>query len=1135
MVEFTHLHTHSEYSLLDGAARVKDLVKRASELKMQALALTDHGVMYGTVDFYEAAVEAGLKPIIGCEVYLAPGSRFDKTSRQEESYHHLVLLAENNTGYCNLMALVTKAFMDGFYYRPRVDWELLAEHKEGLIALSACLSGEIPKSILQENQGRARQIAQKFQELFGSDNFFIELQDQGIEEQKLVNEKLVELARDLKIPLVATNDVHYTEKQDSVAHDVLLCIQTGATIEDKDRLQFSTREFYLKSAEEMAALFPELPEALENTRMIAERCDVKVDFDRVHLPHFACAGGQDPHAYLTELCNEGLKNRYPAISPEVEERLHYELDVIKETGFSGYFLIVWDFCRYARAQGITVGPGRGSAAGSIVAYLLGVTSIDPLRHKLVFERFLNPERVSMPDIDIDFCDERRDEVIDYVAKKYGRDRVAQIITFSTMAARAATRDAGRVLGFPYGRVDRVAKLIPEIPGMTIETALETVPELRQEHETDEEVRRIIDTARALEGLSRQDSIHAAGVVIAPEKLTQFAPLQRKGEAETVTQYHMKAVQKIGLLKMDLLGIRTLTVIENAVKIIGRTRGEQLDIEDIPLDDGETFAMLQGGESIGVFQLESSGMRTLLRELSPTNFEDLVALLALYRPGPLRSGMTQDFVERKHGRRPITYLHPSLESILKETYGTIVYQEQVMQIASQMAGFSMAEADILRKAMSKTDSAVFKEQRQKFINGASSKSIAKESAEKVFDLVAHFAGYGFNRSHSTGYALISYQTAYLKAHYPAEFMAAVLTSVMDKKEKVALYVNECRRLGIKVLPPHVNESLRGFTVVGDDIRFGLSAVRNVGEGLVEAVIEGRKNKGTFKSLFDFCQKVDLSNVNKRALEALIKGGAFDGAGLGRKQLLKLHENAMGHGQQRQRDNERGQASFFDTGGEDLDYPAPDGDDFAKAELLAQEKEVLGLYVSDHPLLEQEKLLKSRTQFSLEALKEQREGLVCWVGGIVANVNRITTKKGEMMAFLTLEDLEASAELVVFPSIYQKNRELMEEDAFIRAKGRLDAKEDQCKLIALEVEPLAAEEKKSAAVHLRLSSELFSRELLDQLKRILRTHPGPAPVFLEVKDAGRVTTLRLGQGYQVQTYSPLFAELKALLGEKAVSFQ
>lgn len=1135
MAQLAHLHTHSEYSLLDGASRVKDLVRRARELNMPALALTDHGVMYGIVDFYEAACEAGIKPIVGCEVYVAPGSRFDKSSRQDESYHHLVLLAENNVGYSNLMSLVTKGFIDGFYYRPRVDWELLSEHKEGLIALSACLSGEIPKLILQGKEDEARKATERLGELFGKEHFFIELQDHGIEEQKRVNEKLIEFADDLKLKLVATNDIHYTDKEDSTAHDVLLCIQTGSTIEAKDRLHFSTTEFYLKSAEEMGALFPNNPDALENTLAIAERCNVKIGFDQVYLPQFEAPSGRDAHTYLEELCREGLRRRYPDVSTEVEDRLQYELGVIEETGFSSYFLIVWDFVRFARAKGITVGPGRGSAAGSIVAYLLGVTNIDPLRHKLVFERFLNPERVSMPDIDIDFCDERRDEVIDYVGEKYGRDRVAQIITFSTMAARAATRDAGRVLGLSYGQVDRVAKMIPEIPGMTIEDALKTVPELKEQYEADEEVQRILDNATALEGLARQDSIHAAGVVISPDKLTSFVPLQRKGDAETVTQYHMKAIQKIGLLKMDLLGIRTLTVIEDALKIIKRTRGQDIDIADVPLDDKKTYSLLQAGESIGVFQLESSGMRNLLRDLKPTIFEDLVALLALYRPGPLRSGMTQDFVERKHGRRPITYVDSSLESILKETYGTIVYQEQVMQIASEMAGFSMAEADILRKAMSKTDSAAFKEQRSKFIEGAKANAIDEKTSEKVFDLVAHFAGYGFNRSHSTGYALISYQTAYLKAHYPVEFMAAILTSVMDKKEKVALYVNECRRLGTKVLPPDVNESFRGFTVVGSDIRFGLSAVRNVGESLIEAIIKARKDRGLATSVFDFCHKVDSAAVNKRALESLIKGGALDSISPGRKQSLLVYEKALGHGQQSQRDYQRGQGTFFDLDGEDVGFQELQGEDFAKAERLAQEKEVLGLYVSDHPLLEKEKFLKTRTQFSLEDLKEQREGLVCWVGGIVTKVTQITTKKGELMAFLALEDLEGSAEIVVFPSVYQKRRELMEEDVFIRVQGRLDIKDEECKLIAQEIEPLEAEDKETPGLHVRLSEDFFNRKLLDQLKDILRNHPGPAPVFLEVKEQDRITTLRLGQSYQVKTYSPLFAELKALVGEEAVSIR
>ncbi|MEW6189748.1 MAG: DNA polymerase III subunit alpha, partial [Actinomycetota bacterium] len=906
-------------------------------------------------------------------------------------------------------------------------------------------------------------------------------------------------------------------------------------------------------------VFPDLPQVLKNSLGITERCNVTMELGKIYLPHYEVPPGYDLDSYLEKLCLESVKKRYSEVTPSIMERLKHELEVIKRTGFSGYFLVVWDFVKFAKEHGIKVGPGRGSAAGSIVAYVLGITNVDPLRYGLLFERFLNPERVSMPDIDIDFCYERRDEVIEYVAEKYGRDKVAQIITFGTMAARAATRDAGRVFGIPYGKVDKIAKLIPESPGTTIEEALRNVPELRQEYENDETTRRIIDTAKTLEGLARQDSIHAAGVVISRDELTNYTPLQRKGTPETITQYHMDAIKRIGLLKMDFLGLRTLSVIDNAVNIIKRTRGEDLDIDDVSLEDSKTLEMLQKGLSIGVFQLESTGMRSLLKDLQPTTFEDVINILALYRPGPLGSNMVQDFVDRKHGRKPISYVHPSLEPILKDTYGIIVYQEQVMRIASELAGFSMAEADILRAAMSKKKPHVLAEQREKFVKGAKSRGIDAETAQKIFDLMAYFAGYGFNRAHSAAYAVISYQTAYLKANYPVEYMAALLTSVMGNKDKVAQYVNECRRLGIKVLPPDVNESFKSFTVIGgvrpptspsastegwadspggQAIRFGLSAVRNVGSSAIDSIIQSREKGGPFKSIYDFCERVDLTVINKRALESLIKSGAFDSCGDTRKHLLSIYERAMERGLRKRKDREVGQFTFFDLHQGEC-YEAPEQrveDEFSKEELLAHEKEMLGLYVSDHPLLGVERLLRNRPTTSIGELREQKERSSVRIGGIITRISRITTRRGEIMAFLTLEDLEGSVEVVLFPKVYQKHRELLKEDRVIKVKGRVDVKEEDVKVIGQEVEMLNdssnRSSKSSFPLCIKMPLESFNKKLIDQIKEILETHPGSSQVYLQLTEENKTTTFRLGAKYRVKTQSSLFAELKELLGEDNV---
>ncbi len=1130
---------HSEFSLLDGAVRFSDLVSQAKESSMPAVAVTDHGVMYGCVDFYKKAIAAGVKPILGCEVYVAPSSRFDKTSKKDASNRHLTLLASNLVGYRNLMHLVSYAFLEGFYYRPRVDWELLERYHEGLIGLSGCLSGELSKVILSGDVAGAKTKAQNYARLFGDNNYFIEIQDHGIAEQKEVTPVLADMAKELGIGLVATNDVNYLRREDSIPHDVRLCIQTGPILEEENRMRFSTDEFFLKSDEEMKSVFPEYPEALSNTVAIAQRCNVELDLGRTLLPEYDVPKGKTLDQYLEELCREGIDRRYPDVTPVVEARLDHELGVIRKTGFSGYFLVVWDFIQFAKREGIKVGPGRGSAAGSIVAYALGITDIDPLKYGLLFERFLNPERVSMPDIDIDFCYVRRDEVIRYVVEKYGHDKVAQIITFSTMAARAAIRDVGRVFNVPYGQVDKIAKLIPEAPGTTLEMALGSVPELQQAYDTDDDTRKILDTAKALEGLVRQDSIHAAGVVISKEALTNYVPIQKKPNTEVVTQYSMDAIGDIGLLKMDFLGLRTLTVIDNAVKNIELNGGKPLDLDAIPFDDKKTFQLLKKGDSVGLFQLESSGMRSLMRDLAPTTFQDIIALLALYRPGPLQSGMVKDFVDCKHGRKVIDYPHPSLEPILKETSGMIVYQEQVMRVATDMAGFTMGEADILRGAMGKKKADVLNKQREKFINGAQAKGISKKDSGKVFDLVNHFAGYGFNKSHSTAYAVISYQTAYLKTHFPTEFMAALLTSIMDNKDKVAQYVNECRRLRIEVSPPDVNESFNGFTPVGKSIRFGLSAVRNVGDGAIETIIQARKER-PYSSIVDFCNRVDSSVLNKRALESLIKGGSFDTLGVTRKYLLSVFEQATETAAKCRRDIESGQGSLF--GGSENEesqtsekLPRSAQDELSKPELLAYEKEMLGLYVSDNPLLELAQVLQAQTT-TIATAREGRDRSSVTIGGLVGKINRINTRKGDAMAFVVIEDLEGSMEVVVFPTVLQKYRELIVEDAVVKIKGRIDVKEDEVKLIAQEIMALTDMKKaKRQALYLRIGNDRLDKILIGKLRKVLSDHPGDAEVYLRLQDGKELTTLRFSTDFQVASSGPVIGELTGLLGSGSVTIE
>lgn len=1128
---FVHLHLHTEYSLLDGACRLERLLNQAAQQGMRAVAITDHGVMYGVADFYKLAKNYGIKPILGCELYVARRSRFDRQPHQDDSPYHLVLLAENEVGYRNLIRLVSLGYLEGFYYKPRVDKELLARYREGLIVLSSCLAGEVPSLFLSGQEEKALEAASWYREVFGPDNFFLELQDHRLEEQKRVNRFLVEAARRLGIPLVATNDVHYLKREDATLHDVLLCIQTGKTLKDAKRLEFPTQEFYFKTAEEMSALFGEIPEALTNTLTIAERCSVELPFGRLYLPAYPVPQGFTAESYLRHLCYQGLARKGLDGDPEYRRRLEYELEVITKMGFAGYFLVVWDLVNFAHAEGILTGPGRGSAAGSLVAYALDITQIDPIRYNLLFERFLNPERVSMPDIDIDFCFERRGEVLEYLSRRYGNDHVAQIITFGTMAARAAIRDVGRVLNFPLGEVDRLAKLVPAELGIGIERALEESPELRQAYEENESVRQLLDYARALEGTPRHASTHAAGVVIAPEPLINLIPLQKTPDGPVTTQFDMKVIEELGLLKMDVLGLRTLTVIGDTLKLIAQSGGDPPPMEQIPLEDQKTYALLSSGETVGVFQLESSGMRGLLRQLRPERFEDLIALVALYRPGPLGSGMVEDFIRRKHGEVEVSYLHPALEPILRDTYGVILYQEQVMRVASELAGFSLGEADLLRRAMGKKMPEVLAAQRSRFVAGAVERGVPEAVAGQIFDLMEYFAGYGFNRSHSAAYALIAYQTAYLKANYPVQFMAALLSSVRNHPDKVPVYLEECRRMGIEILPPDVNHSEADFSIAGNSIRFGLAAVRNVGENAIASILEARR-QGPFVSLLDFCQRVDLHQVNKRVIESLIRCGALDGLGEGRARMLAGLEACLELAQKRQEDRNRGQLSLFDLGRPEPDLapqaPLPEVEEYSALELLAMEKEILGFYLSGHPLAEYRDRLAVFTNFSLADLGQVEEGTWVTVGGMVGSVRQVTTRKQEVMAYAVLEDTTGSVEVVLFPRVFGSARELLVPGRVVLVEGRTDGSEEAVRILAERVRPLPPAE--SAKVLIRLGAQTDAR-ILPALQALLLRHRGKSPVYLFFPALGKY--LRVAPTFWVTPTEKLREELAALVGRESVT--
>lgn len=1141
--DFVHLHCHTQFSLLDAASKIPQLVRRAVELQFPALAITDHGNLFGAISFYEEAMRQGVKPIIGMEAYVSPHSRFDKTAHGiKEASFHLTLLCRNEIGYKNLLKLTTASYLEGFYYRPRMDKELLKKHHEGLIALSGCLKGEVPYYTWNEQLDKAREAIGEYVDIFGTSDFYLELTNQGIDAQQKLLQHYPELAREFGLKLVATNDCHYIHRTDASAHDALICIGTGSVISDQDRMRYHGDNFYLKSAQEMKELFRDVPAAVKHTVEIAERCNLELDFTKTHLPLFTPPEQKAPDAYLEELCLRFLNTKMDGQVPaEYAKRLRYELSVIQKMGFTGYFLVVWDFIRYARENKIPVGPGRGSAAGSLVAYVLGITSIDPIHHGLIFERFLNPERISMPDIDIDFCYERRDEVIEYVRKKYGQESVAHIVTFGTMAARAAIRDVGRVMGVSYQEVDKLAKLVPAELDVTIERALQMEPRLRDLAATNAEVKQLIETSKALEGLARHASTHAAGIVVSDGPLYEYCPLFKTNDQIT-TQYDMEAVEKIGLLKMDFLGLRTLTVIDEALKLVNRTRQTDLEVEGIPLDDRLTYEMLGRSEAIGVFQLESSGMRDLLKKMKPTRFGDLVALLALYRPGPLGSGMVDDFIRRMHDPSLIQYDHPGLEPILKETYGIILYQEQVMQIVSVLAGFSLAKADSLRRAMGKKIPEIMEREKKSFIEGTTKRGVQVRTAERIWNLIEYFSGYGFNKSHSAAYALISYQTAYLKANHPVEFMAALLSSEQDNTDKIVRYIEECKRLGIAVLPPSVNQSFSEFTCLEKAIRFGLSAVKNVGGAAVESIIRARVAKGPFGSLYDFCEQVELRLCNRKVLESLIKSGAFDDFGLKRSRLMAILDRVLEVGAKTQHDRHRGQLSLLDSFGDSLsssgrDSDVPDLEEWPESQLLGYEREVLGFYVSTHPLAKFEKVLRAYATATTLSLSELRDQEPLTIGGIINTLREIVTKRGDRMAFVGVEDLDGRCEVVVFPELFRSSASLLHKDTAIFIRGKVNAREDTPKVIAEEIIPIEEVEKKlTKVISIDLLTAGLDLETLRKLKEILAQHPGKTPVYINFRDpAGRKTVLHSGEDFKVETSTPLFEELEQLLGANVIKIR
>jgi DNA polymerase-3 subunit alpha len=1136
---FVHLHNHSQYSLLDGVSKVKDIVTTARDLKMPAVALTDHGNLFGAIPFYQAARKAGVQPILGMEAYVAPGSRHDRDPSRREKTGHLILLAQNEAGYRNLMKLSSLSFLEGFYYKPRIDRELLRQNSDGLIALSACLTGEINNHLMAGRETEAEARAKEYRDIFDG-RYYLELMDNGIPQQRELIPRLVDLGRRLGIPLVATNDCHYIRRDHAEAHDVLLCIQTGKTRDDpRRRLRFQTDQMYFKSAEEMMELFSGLPEAVENTVKIAESCSLELELDDLRLPHFPCPEGfQSLDDYLAHLCKKGIKDRYADVTGDMWTRLDYELGVIRQMGYAGYFLIVQDFIAHAREQGIPVGPGRGSAAGSLVAYGLRITNIDPLRYGLIFERFLNPERVTMPDIDIDFADNDRPKVIRYVVEKYGEANVTQIITFGTMAARAVIRDVGRVLNLPYGEVDRIAKMVPPEPGMTLEKALEKSPELKETTDSDVRLQGLMRIARILEGTTRHASTHAAGIVLAPTPLLETVPLYKTNDGEVTTQYDMVACEKVGLLKIDLLGLRTLTVIKDCLGLIHQNRGATLDIEEIPIDDPEVFQLMGRGETVGVFQFESSGMVDYLRKLKPESLEDLIAMNALYRPGPLGSRMVDDFILRKQGRREISYEHPGLEPILRETNGVIVYQEQVMRIASELAGYTLGEADLLRRAMSKKKTDIMKEQKAVFLERSSQREIKRSIAEKIFEKMAYFAGYGFNRSHSAGYALIAYQTAYLKTHHPVEFMAASMTSEVSNSDRIQILLSECRRLGIEVRPPDVNKSRSGFHVDGEVIWFGLEAVKGVGHGAVEALVQVRGEEDPFRDIFHLCELVDPSAVNRKSLECLAQAGGLDSLGGSREQILAALTTAIDWGTSLRRDRRVGQDSLFAEGGDTgmSPPPLPEVESWSDRETLRREKAVLGFYLTGHPLDAYKDLVKALGLQRVENLTRIQNGQAVSMAGIVTSIRMRQDRQGRAIAFFMLDDGSSSCEAQCFADCYSSYGSFLSADQPLFVKGRVRRTEGEDARITLsEMRPLQ-ELAEGGQLVLRLSlEEDVPEESLEQVRQALNRHPGDASVFLQVDDVrGHPVLIRL-RSQAIRPRPELLRDLSGILGVSGVRLQ
>ena len=1140
---FTHLHVHTEYSLLDGSSKIKELAVRAKELGMDSMAITDHGAMYGVIDFYRAAREAGIKPILGCEVYVAPGSRFDRENvHGEDRYYHLVLLAENNEGYQNLMKIVSKGYVDGFYYKPRVDMEVLKTYHKGIIALSACLAGEVPRFLARGLYEEAKEAVLKYQEIFGRGNYFLELQDHGIPMQRQVNQGIIRLSRELDIPLAATNDCHYINAEDWEAHDILLCIQTGKKVADENRMRYEGGQYYVKSEEEMRELFSYIPEAIDNTAKIAERCNVEIEFGVTKLPRYEVPEGYDSWGYLNHLCSEGFKERYPEDDGTLKERLEYELGVIKSMGYVDYFLIVWDFINFARSHGIAVGPGRGSAAGSIVSYCLKITNIDPIRYQLLFERFLNPERVSMPDIDVDFCYERRQEVIDYVVEKYGKDQVAQIVTFGTLAARGVIRDVGRVMDLPYSLCDQVSKMVPAELNITLDLALKKNPELKGLYDTDEQVHKLIDMSRRLEGLPRHTSMHAAGVVISRTNIDEYVPLSRGSDGTITTQFTMTTLEELGLLKMDFLGLRTLTVLQDAVAMIQKDHGVKLDLDHIDFNDKKVMESIGTGKDDGVFQLESGGMKSFMKELKPESLEDIIAGISLYRPGPM--DFIPKYLKGKNDPAAITYTCPQLEHILKPTYGCIVYQEQVMQIVRDLAGYTLGRSDLVRRAMSKKKADVMARERKNFVygneeegvKGCAANGIDEKTANQIFDDMTDFAKYAFNKSHAAAYAVVAYQTAYLKYYYPREFMAALMTSIMDNVTKVSEYILACRNMGIGILPPDINEGVSGFSVSGNSIRYGLSAIKSVGRAVVDVIISERETGGPFSTLEDFVSRMSNREVNKRTLESFIKSGSLDSLPGTRKQKLYVSSELLENKAREKKTVMEGQMSFFDIAPEEdkgnFQVSFPDVGEFDKETLLAFEK---GIYVSGHPMeAYQELWQKNVTARTSDFIVDEdghtvvEDNSIVVVGGMITAKKVKTTRTSQLMAFVSLEDMVGTVEALVFPKIYEKNKQYLTEDSKVFLRGRASIGDDPVgKLVCEEVIPFSAIPNE---LWLQFEDQEFYERTVDSVMAVLRESEGKDRVVMYLKKERKLR--RLSPSWAINAQGRLLEELYTLLGEKNV---